>query len=194
VDIEFDKEKFKQYKYAIIASVSTSLVAIIAIFIIIIPLYQATNAKAKEQEAVGKTLKYLQEKEVVLNNLKTQEEDLKKTSEKISAALPPDNDVGPLFIQLSELIVANGGKINGISGSGMESTATTQEKMTSMVNLKKFTYVLPIEFSGYSLMKSFIAESKKALRLIEVSSIVVAASDNGKMNATITINTYARSE
>ena len=194
MDIEFDKEKFNQYKYAIIASISTSLVVIVSIFIIIIPLYQNASAKAKEQEIVSERLKYLQDKEVILNNLKAQESDLKKTSEKLSAALPLDNDVGPLFIQLSELITDNGGLINGISGSNTQNTAATEEKMTSMVNLKKFTYVLPIEFTSYTTMKSFIDESKKALRLIEISSIMVVATDGGKISATITINTYARSK
>ncbi|MEI6266826.1 MAG: hypothetical protein WCP14_02975 [bacterium] len=195
MDIEFDKEIFNHYKYAIITGLAAFFIFIFTVFIIIIPLYQTASAKAKEAEAALVLLKETQEKEAVLNNLKSQGDELKKTSELLATALPISNDVGPLFIQLSALIVQNGGKVKGIAGAaGNELVATTTEQITSMVNLNKYTYVLPIEFSSYSKLKTFIDDAKQALRLIEISSITISSSDKEKINATITVVTYTRSK
>ncbi len=191
MDIEFDKDKFDKYRYSVTLGVVTFLGVVISIFAVIMPMYQNASKVNQEEKVTKLELDAQKRRQARLDELITEKDSLDRESKLLSTALPSGKDVGPLFIQLSQLIVDTGGDIKGISGDSNQGATAGG---SSLVGLQKYTYTIPISFNDYSSLKSFINESKKALRLIDIGSIVVSAPETGKIDATVTLNTYARTE
>jgi Tfp pilus assembly protein PilO len=156
-----------------------------------------TNQVSSSQKQLNK----LESQESKLESLKNQETELDQEAATVSEALPTTNDVGRLFIQLSDLANNAGGSISGVTGGttvGTTSTtspaSTTATTSASVPGVEVLTYSMPISFSSYFNFKNFLTSASSALRLISVNNITVSASSTGEITAGLNLTTYMRSQ
>lgn len=184
-----NKNTNKKYQYVLLLSLSAFIGSLLLIFLGIKPLYiKASNLK---QERIVKlnNLEELQAKKNKLAELSAKEEQLKLDAEKVEAALPKANQVGRLFIQISEMAKANNGNARSVQElAGVSNTQATTE------NISKITYSTPLEFKSYFDFKNFITSSENALKIMDIVDIDVKAGETGNFTSTLTANTYMRSK
>jgi Tfp pilus assembly protein PilO len=182
----------KKNNYAIFLTVGTVLVSLLIIGIVIYPLYNTAASTTKDANQKSTELNDLKNKKKVLDSLKDKESDLKKSADLVSAALPQGKDIGGLFIQVDALAKQSGGKVTSVTGTGATTTTGSQATSTGFNGIQKYSYTVPVSFSDYASFKSFIQNSKTALRLLNIDDISISASEAGSIDAVFNITTYAR--
>ena len=181
----------KKNNYAIILIAGTVVVGLLVAGLGVYPLYQTAAATTKQADQKSAELKALQDPKAILDGMKNKEEELQKSAELVASALPEQKDVGGLFIQVNALADKNGGTVHSMSGSGVVA-ANAQTTNTGFSGIQKYAYSVPISFGNYSSFKSFISESKNALRLLNITDVALSANETGSIEAVLNITTYAR--
>lgn len=184
-----DNKLFKSYGFAIILGAITFFGAIGVYFLIISPMYKSTQKSKIELTAKEQEYTTLTRKKEKLDGLKDKEEELKKQATLVSNALPKEEDVGRLFIQLDGLVRASNGNLKSVSTP--TAPVSTDANLAS-AGITKTAFSLPLDLPTYFDLKSFITNSTSALRLLSISDITISASDSGAMNVNITANSYTR--
>jgi len=180
----------KKNNLSILLITGTILVGILVSAIVILPLYNSASSVTKEADQKTTELASLKSKKSVLDGLKDQEAQLKKSAGLVTSALPTDSDVGGLFIQVDALASQSGGKVLSITGAS--AAATTTATKTGFSGIQKYTYSVPVSFPNYFALKDFINGSKSALRLLNIDDIGISASDTGSIQAIMNITAYTR--
>ncbi len=190
MELGFDKDEIKKYYYAIAVGAGI-FVGIIILSFVLSGLYKQSKKLTDEMNEKTNYLTQLQDRKKILDDLSSREDELKKDAAALSSALPDSKDIGRLFIQLNGLITDSGGSVKGIAGGGTGDSGTgTSTTITS--SLRKYSFTLPVNLQNYEAVKSLLTKTKKVIRLMDVSSISMSSPDGGKMDATVTINTYSR--
>ena len=182
---------FKSYGYAVILGVVTFFGAIGIYFFIISPLYTNTQKSGVELSVKEKEYESLQAKKSKLDSLKGKQEELKKQAAVVSNALPKEEDVGRLFIQLDGLVRASSGTLKSVTTVSVN-TNTGDTANLAAAGITKTVFTLPLELPSYFDLKSFISDSKSALRLLSISDFNISATDSGALNVNLTANSYTR--
>jgi len=186
-------DKFmKKYGYSLILGMATILGAIIVWFLIISPLY--TNTQKSKTELALKETEYaaLQNKKDKLDSLKDKEDELKKQAATVTGALPKEEEIGRLFIQLDGLAKESNGKLKSVTKTAGVTTATGDTTSLSSTGITKTVYTLPLELPTYFDLKSFIANSDSALRLFNINDFNITATPAGTLTVNLTANSYTR--
>ena len=185
-------DKFlKNYGYALIVSGSLFVVTILTWFLIISPLY--TNVKKSGAELASKEQQYtdLTNKKNRLDELKDKEVELKKQATIVSNALPKNEDIGRLFIQLDALARSSNGVLSSVNKSTTSFDAGSSTDLPSS-GITKTVYTLPLSLPTYFDLKTFISDSQAALRLFNINNFNISASDAGALTVILTANSYTR--
>jgi len=185
-----DNKFLKTYGYALAVGSITFVGAIVAYFLIIGPLYK--NTEKSKLELTAKEEKYdgLVTKKARLDELKDKEAELKAQAVVVSNALPKEEEVGRMFIQLDALAKSSNGTLKSVSKS-TTATADSTGNLDS-AGITKTVYTLPLDLPTYFDLKSFIANSSSALRLFSIGDFSISASPEGSMTVNLTANSYTR--
>ncbi len=181
----------KKNNYSILLIAGTIVIGLLIIGLVVYPLYNSAASATKEANQKSTELTDLKNKKNVLDGLKDKETELQKSAALVSSALPEGKDVGSLFIQVNALATQNNGEVHSIMGSG-PANASTQTVATGFNGIQKYTYSVPVAFNNYISLKSFIQNSKSALRLLNIDDISISATDTGSLDVNLDITTYAR--
>lgn len=182
---------FKSYGYAVILGLCTIFGAILVWFLIISPLYKSVGKAGKELASKEQQYTDLKDKKSKLDELKDKEAELKKQAAIVSNALPKDEEIGRLFIQLDALAKASNGKLRSVTKSNI-ATVTGDTSNLSASGITKTVYTLPLDLPTYFDLKSFIASSSSALRLFSIDDFNISASNAGALTVSLTANSYTR--
>jgi len=186
-----DDKFMKKYGYSVILGIVTVLGAIIVWFVIIGPLYANTQKSKAELEVKEAQYTALKNKKDKLDELKDKEDELKKQAATVTSALPKEEEIGRLFIQLDGLAKASNGKLKSVTKS-TATTATGNTTNLSSAGITKTVYNMPIELPMYFDLKSFIANSQSALRLFNINDFNITATNAGMLTVNLTANSYTR--
>ncbi len=189
--VEKDKE-VKKYNYAIMLSTAGAIFSILIIFFAIKPLYQKNILLSSESKE--KKIRYdnLITKKSNLAALKNKEAELRGMAEKVRSALPEAKEIGRLFIQLDSLVSESGGNIQSVSETNSEIVSAQTATASAFAGIDKYSYGMPLSFPSYFSFKNFLINSESALRILNIDSMDVSASDDGAINATLIVNTFVR--
>jgi len=185
-----DNKFLKTYQYALVLGAVTLVGAIAVYFLAIAPLYKKTQAAGIELTTKEQKYDDLVAKKKKLDGLKDREAELKKQAEMVSNALPKQEEVGRMFIQLDALAKSSNGSLRSVSKS--TAAAADANASLSATGITKTTYTLPLSLPTYYDLKNFIANSDQALRLFSINDISIAATDAGAMTVNLTANAYTR--
>lgn len=189
--MNLEDRKLQKYQYAAVVGGVTLVGVIVAWFLILSPLYASTKNSGVELATKEKNYSDLVAKKDKLDKLKDQEAELKKQATTVSDALPKDEEVGRLFIQLDALAKGSNGKLRSVvKTTSTSSTTGTTELATT--GITKTVYTLPLDLPTYFDLKSFINNSESALRLFSINDFNITASDAGALTVTLTANSYTR--
>lgn len=189
--MNLEERKLQKYQYAAVVAGLTFLGAIAVWFIVLSPLYTSTKNAGVELAAKDQNYKDLVAKKEKLDKLKDQEAELKKQAATVSNALPKNEEIGRLFIQLDALAKNSNGKLRSVVKSGVAG-ATPAANDLSSTGITKTVYTLPLDLPTYFDLKNFIKSSETALRLFSINDFNIAASDAGALTVTLTANSYTR--
>jgi Tfp pilus assembly protein PilO len=181
----------KTYKYSLSLGAITLVGAIAIGFLVISPLYKKTQSSATELAAKEVQYEELVVKKTKLDGLKDKEAELKKQAALVSDALPKDEEVGRMFIQLDALAKASNGSLKSVSKTTANVSTDTSADLSS-AGITKTVYSLPLTLPTYFDLKSFIANADSALRLISINDLNISASDTGSITVNLTANAYTR--
>lgn len=188
--MNLENKTLKTYSYALILGFSTIVGAVIIYFLVVSPLYASTQKSGVELETKEAKYTELTNKKNKLNELKDKEEELKKQAAVVSNALPKEEEIGRLFIQLDGLAKSSNGTLKSVTKSAGSTTTDTTELSTAGIN--KTIYSLPLDLPTYFDLKTFIADSGAALRLFSINDFNITASDAGALTVNLTANSYTR--
>jgi Tfp pilus assembly protein PilO len=184
---------FKNYGYAVIVSGVVFLGALLSWFLIISPLYANTQQSKVQLDAKNQEYTALKDKKSKLDQLKSQETELKAQATLVSNALPKDEEIGRLFIQLDALAKASNGTLRSVTKTIATATAApTSTASLDSAGISKTVYSLPLELPTYFDLKTFIASSQSALRLFSINDFNISASNAGALTINLTANSYTR--
>lgn len=185
-----DDKFLKNYGYAIMLGGITVFGALMLFFLIVKPLYLSTEKAKTDLTAKEHQYKALVDKKAKLDELKDREEELKKQAAIVSNALPKEEEIGRLFIQLDGLAVSSNGKLKSVTKT--TTSTNTSGSAISSAGIVKTVYTLPLELPTYFDLKSFIASSQSALRLFSINDFNITASNAGALSVSLTANSYTR--
>lgn len=187
----------ENYMYPAAMVVGAVLVSIFIGFFIIKAQYNAgvkLSADIKEKE---ENLQKLETKLTKLQELKSKEAELIQKKDRVLAALPQDQDVSRLFVEVEKMISDTGAFVESAKeGSGVQTassaTATTN---VNMPGIKNYSYNIDFTTSTYESIKNSLDNMEKALRLVNLDSFKIStdASGNG-FKVTFGMKTYSREE
>lgn len=181
----------KTYRYAIILGASAFVGAIAVYFLVVSPLYKSTQKAGVELATNEQTYKDLVARKAKLDGLKNKEIELKKQAEMVSNALPKEEEIGRMFIQLDGLAKDSNGSLKSVTKSSAGASADSSADIAS-TGITKTVYSLPLTLPTYFDLKSFIANSSSALRLFSINDFNISATDAGAMTVNLTANSYTR--
>lgn len=185
-------DKFMQkYGYSIILGAVTVLGALLVGFLIIKPLYNNTQKSKAELALKESQYTALKNKKDRLDELKDKEDELKKQAAMVTGALPKEEEIGRLFIQLDGLAKASNGKLKSVTKTTAVA-ATGDTTNLSSAGITKTVYNMPLELPMYFDLKSFIANSQSALRLVNINDFNITATNAGALTVNLTANSYTR--
>lgn len=164
---------------------------IVAWFIIVNPLYKSVIKSGEELASREQLLTDLTNKKNKLDELKDKEAELKKQATLVSNALPKDEEIGRLFIQLDSLAKLSNGRLKSVTKSTSTAVTGNTENLSS-AGITKTVYTLPLDLPTYFDLKSFIANSDTALRLFSINDFNISASEAGALTVNLTANSYTR--
>jgi Tfp pilus assembly protein PilO len=188
--MNIENKTIKTYSYALILGFFTIVGAIIIYFLIISPLYASTQKSGNELETKEKKYTELTDKKNKLDELKDKEDELKQQASIVSNALPKEEEIGRLFIQLDGLAKLSNGTLKSVTKSAGNVTSDTAELGNTGIN--KTVYSLPLDLPTYFDLKTFIAESRSALRLFSINDFNITSSSAGALTVNLTANSYTR--
>lgn len=168
----------------------TVVLALVIIFAVIRPMWATTSKTLDDIKVKKETMTKLSEKLENLKSLKTKEADLKEKNAKVLAALPKDNDVARLFVQLEEIAAQSGVTVSQTSEQGAAVGSSTNTVSASLV--KPVSYQLSASANSYEALKNTLNKFEQALRILSISSIDVSKNNN-QLGLTFGITTYVRS-
>jgi Tfp pilus assembly protein PilO len=186
-----ENKTLKTYKYALILGASTLVGTVAVYFLIVSPLYKKMEQAGLELTAKEETYEGLVAKKAKLDGLKDKEAELKKQAEMVSNALPKEEEIGRMFIQLDALAKSSNGVLRSVSKSNAGAVAESSADIAS-AGITKTIYSLPLTLPTYYDLKTFIADSRSALRLFSINDFNISASDAGAMTVSLTANSYTR--
>lgn len=179
------KVNFGKYNYAAIVVGAIVVGSLLASLVVIKPLASNLINLNKKNKEKSIQLQELQAKEQVLLEKKDQEAQLAEDSETVSNALPSENEIGGLFIQLDAIAKASGGSLKSV----MQTTGGTSGMSKNIV---ENSYSIPLEMPTYFALKQFMTSADSALRLLTIESMKIDASDSGSLTVNLIAKSYAR--
>jgi len=182
-----EKNQFQEYKYLVIVVSVSLLVAITLMSFIGRPLFNGIREQSRTIEEKRLVLEKKEEKLTNLKALSEREDFLKQENERVLAALPNDNEVARLFVQLERIATESGLKIESVSGQDL--TESTGESSGS--GIVALSYKLSGTASDYGSFKQALSKMESALRILNVSELSITGQD-GSLSLNLTIKTYKR--
>ncbi len=162
------------------------LIVVIGVLVLVKPKYEAVkisgalNIKAKQES--------LSEKQAYLTQLTALEENFRalKTADigKLEQALPKEEDISGLFVQLENVAVTSGFTLLSVDVSSAENVRGGQKKLQ---NIKKLNIAMTVDGGNYSALKRLLKEIEMNLRLFDVNSLNFTA---GSRLYTLNLSTY----
>jgi len=189
--MNLENKRFKAYSYALILGACVIVGTLGVWFLIVSPLYKTTQRAGTELTTKENKYSELTNKKDRLDELKDKEVELKKQAEIVSNALPKEEEIGRLFIQLDGLVRTSNGKLKSVSKSTSVSDTGNTSNLDS-AGIVKTVYSLPLDLPTYYDLKSFILNSSSALRLFSINDFNITATDAGALTVNLTANSYTR--
>lgn len=188
--------KKSYYPYIILAC--SIIVALLAVFFVMKPVFEDMQKKDKVITNKRSNLNILKDNLEKLKELSSQDKEWKEKADLVLAAMPESSDKGRLFMELEGLASGSGLYIDSIReetsvGAGTTSTQSQDSGGASSVQLSggaselKYTITLS---GSYDAVKNFLTYSEKALRILSISKIDITSKEDGSLNTQITLSAF----
>lgn len=199
-----ENSQIQEYKYPVAIVSLAILAAIIVLVFMVRPLF---NDIQEQSRIINEKRLVLEKKEEKLKNLKLlseKEELLKKENERVLAALPNDNEVARLFVQLERIAAESGLTIQSVSGGSAAEGFSNEQAADQLVDefpiepagpeIVAISYQLSGSSDSYQSFKNTLAKMETALRILNISEFSISGESQGAgdFSVSLTINTYKR--
>ncbi|PIZ00372.1 hypothetical protein COY62_03150 [bacterium (Candidatus Howlettbacteria) CG_4_10_14_0_8_um_filter_40_9] len=173
------------------------LVSIFIGFFIIKTQYNTGVKLSSDIKSKEENLQKLETKLTKLQELKSKEVELIQKKDRVLAALPQDQDVSRLFVEVEKMISDTGAFVESAKeGSGVQTASSaTSATNVNMPGIKNYSYDINFTTSTYESIKNSLDNMEKALRLVNLDSFKIGADASGNgFKVTFGMKTYSREE
>jgi len=185
--------KINEYAYIVAVVGGAILIALILVVVVGKPLYSSLKQTNKELDEKKLVLEKLETNLINLKKLESRKTEIEEKNKKVLSALPTNQDVPRLFIQLERIAASAGLQITSVS----ENTSTSEAPVTKVITITPHLYTIAGTASSYGSLKTALEKIETSLRLVSVDKIDINSAQErggGSLSVTFVVKTYSRGE
>lgn len=183
-----EKNLTKYYIFLVVAI----FLSMLSFFLIMRPIYKDIKNKASIIDVKSWNLNVLKKKDEKLKELSSRSDEIKKSAEKVKAALPEGKDKARLFIEFEGLASSSGLTLISANEqtSTVDSSSTSGDKQGSVSGVSEVEYKLELKGSPEGFL-IFLINSQKALRILRLDKIEVSEKEgDSNLDINITLSAF----
>lgn len=138
------------------------------VFFFLLPAWDEIDTLKLKKEKIGEEAGFQRSIIVHIDDLSAKYNQASADLEKLSLAIPSDQQLPELFIQFEEMIKRNGLVITGIKLGGEENISKDQIQSRHRVQAMSVSIDMDGSYSGF---KGFLEDVEKNIRMMDISSI-----------------------
>jgi Tfp pilus assembly protein PilO len=186
--------KINEYSYIVAVMGGAMLVALILVLVAGKPLYLSLKQTNRELDEKKLVLEKLETNLVNLKGLASRKVEIEERNKKVLAALPANQDVPRLFVQMERIASGAGLQITNVSeGSSADSAAQTSP--IGVATITPHFYTITGKAENYGSLKTSLQKIETGLRLVSVEKLDIQSAQSGKgLSVNFIVKTYSRGE
>ena len=192
-----DKLNLKSSSYAILVVLVSLIAVILSGFLLIKPLLDDNNAQQKVIEQKRADLNVYKDKEDKLKELSDKKQEIKDDSKAVLAAIPDHEDKDRLFVQFEKLASSSGLYLDSLAEKEVPSSSSkgssARNKSQAPEGVSKLNYVLNLK-GNYEGFKNFLANSEKALSILEITRVEIKQKENQNLDITLYLSAFYKKD